>query len=145
MAAIQRLKINLLLTFFLFIVGTIGTLWILLSNEFYYIDECAHYLYSRFIVQVLPTTVQLWHRPLPQWLFVLPAQCGHTFTMFFALALFLVLLFITWRIAVLHGIKHAEWVVLLAGLQPILFDLSYACMTEMPAAFMIALSYLYHL
>ncbi len=136
---------NPLLIFFLIVVGTIGSVWILLSNEFYYIDECAHYLYSRFVFQALPITVQLWHRPLPQWLFAVPAQFGHTFTMFFALALFLVLLFITWRIAVLHGIKHAEWVVLLVGLQPILFDLSYACMTEMPAAFMIALSYLYHL
>jgi hypothetical protein len=65
--------------------------------------------------------------------------------MFFALALFLCLLVVTYRIAVLKGIKHAEWVVLLVGLQPTLFDLSYACMTEVPAAFMIALSYLFHL
>ncbi len=102
-------------------------------------------MYCRFVLQALPTTVQMWHRPLPQWLFALPAQFGHTFTMFFALAVFLILLFITWRIAVLHQIKHAEWVVLLVGLQPTLFDVSYACMTEMPAAFMIALSYLFHL
>jgi hypothetical protein len=136
---------NSLLVFFFSIVAVIGSVWISLSNGFYYIDECAHYMYCRFVLQALPTTVQMWHRPLPQWLFALPAQFGHTFTMFFALALFLILLFITWRIAVLHNIKHAEWVVLLVGLQPILFDLSYTCMTEMPAAFMIALSYLYHL
>jgi hypothetical protein len=145
MTTTNQLIKNPLPAFFLIIVGTIGSIWILLSNEFYYIDECAHYLYSRFVIQSLPITVQLWHRPLPQWLFAVPAQFGHTVTMFFALALFLVLLLITWRIAVLHGIKHAEWVILLAGLQPILFDLSYACMTEMPAAFMIALSYFYHL
>jgi hypothetical protein len=65
--------------------------------------------------------------------------------MFFALVLFLILLIITYKIAVLKGIKHAEWVVLLTGLQPILFDLSYACMTEVPAAFLITLSYWYHL
>ena len=65
--------------------------------------------------------------------------------MFFALALFLCLLVITYKIAVLKGIKHAEWVVILTGLQPILFDISYACMTEMPAAFMITLSYWYYI
>jgi hypothetical protein len=142
---IQRLLKNPLLLFFFAIVAIMGSVWIYCSNGFYYIDECAHFMYCRFILQALPTTVQTWHRPLPQWLFALPAQLGHTFTMFFALAIFLALLFITWRIAVLHKIKHAEWVVLLAGLQPTLFDVSYACMTEMPAAFMIALSYLYHL
>jgi len=61
------------------------------------------------------------------------------------LSVFICLLFITYRIAKLKGIRNAEWVVLLVGLQPILFDLSYSCMTEMPAAFLITLSYLYHL
>ncbi len=75
----------------------------------------------------------------------MPAQFGHSFTMFFALAFFLCLLFITYKIAVLMKIIHAEWVVILTGLQPILFDISYACMTEVSAAFVIALSYLYHL
>ncbi|HVN49398.1 MAG TPA: hypothetical protein VMU30_11335 [Bacteroidota bacterium] len=140
----HKLPKNLLLLFFFAVVAVIGSVWILRSNGFYYIDECAHYLYCRFVLQALPTTVQMWHRPLPQWLFALPAQLGHTFTMFFALALFLVLLWMAWRIAVSHRIKHAEWVVLLVGLQPTLFDVSYACMTEVPAAFMITLSYLYH-
>jgi hypothetical protein len=134
-----------LLVFFLAIVAVIGSIWILKSNGFYFIDECAHYLYSRFVLQALPVTVETWHRPLPQWLFALPAQLGHTFTMFFALSLSICLLLITYRIAKLKGIQHAEWVVILVGLQPILFDLSYACMTEMPAAFLITLSYLYYL
>lgn len=134
-----------LLYFFFAIIAFIGSVWILRSNGFYFIDECAHYLYSRFVLQALPVTVQTWHRPIPQWLFALPAQLGHTFTMFFALALYLFLLFVTYKIAVLKGIKHAEWVVLLAGLQPVLFDLSYACMTEVPAAVVIILSYWYHM
>jgi hypothetical protein len=134
-----------LLIFFLTVVAVIESIWILKSNGFYYIDELSHYLYSRFVLQALPITVQTWHRPIPQWLFALPAQFGHTFTMFFAGGLFICLLLITYRIAQLHGIKHAEWVVILVGLQPILFDLSYACMTEIPAAFMISLSYYYHL
>ena len=90
-------------------------------------------------------TVRTWHRPIPQWLFALPAQLGHTFTMFFALSLLICLLLVTYQIAKLKGIRHAEWVVILVGLQPILFDLSYACMTELPAAFLITLSYLYYL
>ena len=134
-----------LLFFFLAAVAAIESVWILKSNGFYYIDECSHFLYSRFVLQALPITVQTWHRPIPQWLFALPAQLGHTFTMFFAAGLFICLLLITYRIAILHGIKHAEWVIVLVGLQPILFDLSYACMTEVPAACMIALSYMYHL
>ncbi|MGD1046215.1 MAG: hypothetical protein ABR936_12980 [Bacteroidota bacterium] len=134
-----------LLIFFLVVVAVIETVWILKSNGFYYIDELSHYLYCRFVLQALPMTVQTWHRPIPQWLFALPAQFGHTFTMFFACGLFLCLLYIIYRIAILHGIKHAEWVIILVGLQPILFDLSYACMTEVPAAFMISLSYFYHL
>jgi len=65
--------------------------------------------------------------------------------MFFSLALFLCLLFVTYRIAKLKGMQHAEWVVLLAGLQPILFDISYACLSEAPAALVIMLSYWCHL
>ena len=134
-----------LLLFFLVVVATIESVWILKSDGFYYIDELAHYMYSRFVLQALPQTVQIWHRPIPQWIFALPAQLGHTATMFFAAGLFLCLLLLTYRIALLHSIKHAEWIILLVGLQPILFDLSYACMTEMPTAFMIAWSYYYHL
>jgi hypothetical protein len=141
---VQYLKKPLLI-FFLAVVAVIESIWILKSDGFYYIDELSHYLYSRFILQALPLTVQTWHRPIPQWLFALPAQLGHTFTMFFAAGLFLSLLVLTYRIAVLHGINHAEWVILLVGLQPILFDLSYACMTEVPAACMIMLSYYFHL
>jgi hypothetical protein len=145
----MKIKIPLakksLLVFFLVVVAVIESVWILKSDGFYYIDELSHYLYSRFVLQALPITVQTWHRPLPQWIFALPAQLGHTFTMFFAAGLFICLLTLMYRIAVLHKIKHAEWVVLLVGLQPILFDLSYACMTEMPTAFMISLSYYYHL
>ena len=140
----QYLKKPLLL-FFLTTVAVIESVWILKSNGFYFIDECSHYLYSRFVLQALHTTVETWHRPIPQWLFAIPAQFGHTAVMFFASGLFLCLLFLTYRIAVLHGIKHAEWVVLLVGLQPALFDMSYACMTEVPAAVMIVLSYLLHL
>jgi hypothetical protein len=65
--------------------------------------------------------------------------------MFFAMVVFLWLLFITYRIAEIKGIKHAEWIVLLTGLQPILFDLSYAVMAEMPTAFVLTLSYYYHI
>ena len=134
-----------LLIFFLAVVAVIESVWILKSNGFYYIDELAHYLYSRFVLQALPLTVQTWHRPIPQWLFALPAQLGHTFTMFFAAGLFIGLLLVTYRIALLHRIKHAEWIIILVGLQPVLFDLSYACMTEVPAAWMIMVSYFYHL
>jgi hypothetical protein len=136
---------KVLLIFFFIIVSAIGSVWILKSDGFYFIDECAHYLFCRFVLQALPITVQTWHRPIPQWLFALPAQLGHSFTMFFALALFLCLLFFTYKIAVLKGIKNAEWVVLLTGLQPSLFDISYACMTEVPAALMITLTYWCHL
>jgi hypothetical protein len=145
MKVIEQLFKKPLLFFFLAVVAVIESVWILKSDGFYYIDELSHYLYSRFVLQALPMTVQTWHRPIPQWIFALPAQLGHTFTMFFAGGLFICLLIITYRIALLHGIKHAEWVVILVGLQPILFDLSYACMTEMPTAFIISLSYYYHL
>jgi hypothetical protein len=134
-----------LLIFFLATVAAIESVWILKSNGFYYIDECAHFLFSRYALQTYQTMTQIWHRPLPRWLFAIPAQYGHTATMFFALGLYLCLLVITYRIAVLKGIKHAEWVVLFTGLQPILFDVSYACLTEMPTAFVIALAYLLHI
>jgi len=142
----NREKINLLkkplLVFFLAVVSVIGSVWIIKSDGFYYIDECAHYMFCRFVLQALPITVETWHRPIPQWLFALPAQLGHTFTMFFALSLTILLLYIVYRIAVLKRIRHPEWVVLFVGLQPVFFDLSYACMTELPSAFIITLSYL---
>jgi len=134
-----------LLYFFFAVVAVIGSVWIVLSDGFYFIDEPARFLYSRFVLQSLPVTVETWHRPIPQWLFALPAQFGHTVTMFFALALFLLLLYVAYMIAVLKGIKHSEWVVLLAGLQPVLFDISYTCMNEVPAALAVVLAYLYHL
>jgi hypothetical protein len=136
---------NPLLLFFLGVVAVIASVWILLSNGFYPIDECAHFLYSRFVLTALPETVQTWHRPGRLWLFALPAQLGHPFTMFFCLALFLCLLLVTYRIALLMNIRHAVWVVILTGLQPILFDISYACLAEMPAALVLALSYWCHL
>ena len=136
---------NPLLIFFLGVVAAIETVWILQSNGFYPIDECAHFLYNRFVLDALPVTVQTWHRPGQLWLFALPAQLGHSFTMFFSLALFLCLLLVTYRIATLMDVKHAEWVVVLTGLQPILFDISYACLAEAPAALLIALSYWCHL
>jgi hypothetical protein len=136
---------NPLLIFLLGVVAAIASVWILQSNGFYPVDECAHFLYSRFVLKALPVTVQTWHRPGRLWLFALPAQLGHSFTMFFSLALFLCLLLVTYRIATLMNIKHAEWVVILTGLQPILFDISYACLAEEPAALLIMLSYWYHL
>jgi hypothetical protein len=136
---------NPLLIFSFVVVGLIESVWILSSHGFYIVDECAHFLYSRFMLQSLPITVETWHRPGRLWLFALPAQLGHVFTMFFCLALFLFLLFVTYRIAKLTGIKHAEWVVLLVGLQPILFDISYACLNEAPTALVIMLSYWFHL
>ena len=136
---------NPLLVFFLGVVAFIECVWILRSNGFYPVDECAHFLYSRFVLSALQVTVQTWHRPGRLWLFALPAQLGHPFTMFFCLGLFLCLLFVTYKIAVLMNIRHAAWVVLLTGLQPVLFDISYACLAETPAALVLALSYWCHL
>jgi hypothetical protein len=134
-----------LVYFFFAVIAVIGSAWIVQSNGFYYIDELSRFLYSRFVLQALPVTVETWHRPIPLWLFALPAQLGHRFTMFFGLGLYLVVLLFTYKIAVLKGLRHAEWVVLLTGLQPILFDISYSCMNEIPAALVIVLSYWSHL
>jgi hypothetical protein len=131
--------------FFLCVVAVIESVWILRSNGFFPVDECGHYLYSRFVLTALPVTVETWHRPGLLWLLALPAQLGHTFTMFFLLGVYLCLLLVTYRIAVLMNIRHAAWVVLLTGLQPVLFDISYACLAEMPAAFVLALSFWCHL
>jgi hypothetical protein len=136
---------NPLLMFFLGVITVIESVWILRSNGFYPVDECAHYLFSRFALSALPVTVQTWHRPGRLWLFALPAQFGHTFTMFFCLVLYLSLLLVAFRIAVRMNIRHAAWVVIFTGLQPVLFDISYACLAETPAALVLALSYLYHL
>lgn len=128
-----------LLVFFLAIVAVIESIWILKSDGFYFIDECAHFLFSRYVLNDLTEVVSAWHRPGRLWLFALPAQLGHTFTMFFSLALFLCLLVVSYQIAKLKKIKHTEWAVLLIGLQPILFDISYACLAEAPAALVITL------
>ena len=136
---------NPFLIFSFVVVAVIESVWIVSSDGFYLVDECAHFLYSRFALQSVPLTAQTWHRPGRLLLFALPAHFGHLVTMFFCLALFLCLLFVTYRIAKLKGVKYAEWVVILAGLQPILFDISYACLNEAPTALVIALSYWFHL
>lgn len=145
MAGIKHWLRDPLLLFFLGVVAVIESVWILLSDGFYPVDECAHFLYSRFVLSALQETVQTWHRPGRLWLFALPAQFGHQCTMFFCLALFLCLLLVTYRIAALMNIRHAVWVVLLTGLQPVLFDISYACLAETPAALVLALSCWCHL
>jgi hypothetical protein len=136
---------NPLLPFFLGVVAVIESVWILRSQGFFPVDECAHYLYSRFVLTALPYTVETWHRPGLLWLFALPAQFGHTCAMFFSLVLYICLLLVTYRTAVLMNIRHAAWVIILTGLQPVLFDISYACLAEMPAALVLSLSYMYHL
>ena len=133
---------NPLPLFFLSIVAAVESVWILLSDGFYPVDECAHFLYSRFVLSSLHVTVETWHRPGLLWLCALPAQIGHTCTMFFLLAVFLTLLYVTYRIAVSMNIRHAAWVILLTGFQPVLFNISYACLAEAPAALLLALSFL---
>jgi len=139
-------KLHSPLFFLLFSVVIVTELiWILNSDGFYFIDDSHHFNYNRHVLSSYKESIGLWHRIGRVWLFALPAQFGLKGVQFFSACIFILTIYIGYRILVLKDIRHSELVIPLIGFQPVLFNISFTVLAELPAAFLIVLSYYLYL
>ncbi len=111
------------------------------SEGFYYIDEGAHFMDDYSALTHPSVSIGVWQRFGSVWIFTLPAQCGPYAVKIFASLLFLLTIFITYKLAELEQIPYREWLIVLVGFQPVLLDISFTCLAELPAALFLILAY----
>jgi len=138
-------KKNYKLIFFFGLMIIVQAVWIMNSNGFYFIDEACHFNYNRHFFASYYASLGFWHRLGRVWLYVLPAQFGLKGTQIFASLIFLLTIYFAYKILKDKNVPYAEWIVPIIGFQPVLFNISYSVLAEMPAAFLIVLSYYLYL
>jgi len=74
-------------------------------------------------------------------LFTIPAQFGLKGVQIASAALFLLTIYFAYKILIHKNVKYSEWIIPLIGFQPVLFNISYTALAELPAAFLIILSF----
>lgn len=128
------------LVLFGLLIIVLGTL-IWRSDGFYRWDEGAHFVFDASAPQRPVVSLGVWQRFGGVWLFTLPAQWGHKAVKLFASVLFLLTVFLVYKVAEVEEIPGRHWVIALAGFQPAFLDIAYTCMAELPAALLLTLSY----
>jgi hypothetical protein len=128
------------IAWFVLLIIVLGAL-IWQSDGFYPIDEGAHFVADAVALKNPPTSLGVWQRFGSVWLFALPAHFGHKVVKIFGSIIFLVTIFITYKVAEVEGIPGKEWIIALAGFQPAFLDISFTCMPELPASTLLILSY----
>jgi hypothetical protein len=78
-------------------------------------------------------------------LFALPAQLGLKGVQVTSAVLFIITIYIAYKILKHKNVKYAEWIIPIIGFQPVLFNISYTSLAEVPAALLIVLSYYFFL
>jgi hypothetical protein len=111
------------------------------SGGFYYIDEGAHFMDDFSALRHPSVSIGVWQRFGSVWMFTLPAQFGHVAIKVFASLLFLLTIFVAFKVAELERLPYKEWIVVLAGFQPVFLDISFTCLAELPAALFLVLAY----
>ena len=111
------------------------------SDGFYRIDEGTHFIDDVSALKNPSISIGVWQRFGSVWIFALPAQFGHVTVKVFASLLFLLTIFITYKVAEIEQLPHREWIIVLLGFQPVFLDISFTCLTELPAALFLILSY----
>jgi hypothetical protein len=111
------------------------------SEGFHKIDEGAHFINNVDVLKEPSISIGVWQRFGRVWLFALPAQVGHKTVKVFASLLFLLTIYITYKVAEAEEIPGKEWIVALVAFQPVFLDISYTCFAELPAALLLILSY----
>ena len=123
----------------------VQAVWIMNSNGFYFIDDSCHFNYNRHFFSSYFASLGSWHRLGRVWLYTLPAQFGLKVTQIFASIIFLSTIYIAYKILKHKNVPYAEWIVPIIGFQPVLFNISFSVLAELPAAFLIVLSYYLYL
>lgn len=116
-------------------------IWIFNSDGFYFIDDSCHFNFNRHYFTSFFGSTDAWHRMGRVILFAVPAQFGLKGVQIASSLLFLLTIYFAYKILLHKNVKYAEWIIPLIGFQPVLFNISYTSLAELPAAFLIILSY----
>lgn len=123
----------------------VQAVWIAHSDGFYFIDDSSHFNFNRHYIDSYGESTGAWHRMGRVLLFALPAQFGLKGVQIASAIIFLATIFFAFRILQYRSVKYAEWVIPIIGFQPVLFNVSYTSLAELPAAFLIVLAYYFYL
>jgi len=123
----------------------VQAIWIFNSDGFYFIDDSSHFNYNRHYFESYDQSIGAWHRMGRVLLFALPAQFGLKGVQIASAFIFLLTVFVAYKILKEKNVPYAEWVIPVLGFQPVLFNISYTTLAELPAAFLIILSFYYYL
>jgi len=126
---------------FWLLLVTIQVVWIFNSGGYYFIDDGSHFNYSRHFIEQITHSTGAWHRMGRVILFALPAQFGLKGVQYFSAFIFLLTIFFSYKILRYYNVKYAEWIIPLIGFQPVLFNVSYTSLAELPAGFLIVLAF----
>jgi hypothetical protein len=129
----ELLAFLVLLTFQCYLISS--------SNGFYYIDEGAHFVDDYAALRDPAVSLGVWQRFGSVWFFTLPAQFGHKAVKVFASLTFLLIIYLTYKVAEIEEMPYREWIVVLAGFQPVFLDISFTCLAELPATLFLILAY----
>lgn len=127
--------------FFWIILIAVQAVWIYNSGGFYFIDDSSHYNFNRFYLETFWQSTGAWHRVGRVLLFALPAQFGLKGVQIASGIIFLLTIYFSYKILKHYSVKYAEWIIPFIGFQPVLFNISYTSLAELPAAFLIVLSF----
>ena len=123
----------------------VQAVWIFNSDGFYFIDDSSHFNYNRHFFDSFSQSTGAWHRMGRVLLFAIPAQFGLKGVQIVSALIFLLTIYFSYRILKEKNIPYAEWVIPVLGFQPVLFNISFTSLAELPAAFLIVLSFYYYL
>lgn len=123
----------------------VQAIWIFNSDGFYFIDDSSHFNYNRHYFDSYTQSIGAWHRMGRVLLFALPAQLGLKGVQIASALIFALTIYVSYKILKEKNIPYAEWVIPIIGFQPVLFNISYTSLAELPAAFLIILSFYYYL
>lgn len=127
--------------FALLVLVAFQTYLITSSDGFYYIDEGAHFMDDFSALRNPSVSIGVWQRFGSVWMFTLPAQLGPIGVKVFASLLFLLSIYVAYKVAELEQLPYREWLVVLVGFQPVLLDISFTCLAELPATLFLILAY----
>lgn len=137
-------KKNITYLFWLIII-IVQAIWIKNSDGFYFIDDSCHYNFNRHFFETYALSTDAWHRMGRIILFAIPAQFGLTGVQIASSILFLITIYYSKKILDIKNVRYSEWIILIIGFQPVLFNISYTALAELPAAFLIILSYYFYI
>lgn len=143
---IETIKKNKKLFLFFALLILTQIIWIIKSDGFYFIDDSCHFNYNKhFFTDYYKETFGAWSRLGRVLLFSLPSLLGLKGIQIFSSLIFLFTILYAYKISIKLNSKNPEWIILLIGFQPVLFNISYTVLAELPAASLIVISYYYYL